>query len=83
MHELRILVDRLEKAEQDIKDWFDASVQPKLDECKTREEVVQLQKSVSYFCRDADDVSRAMPRYIFSRFSIKVSELPYEVKDDR
>jgi hypothetical protein len=83
MHELKLLVDRLEKAEQDIKDWFEANVQPKLDEGKTVDEAIELQNSVVYFCRDAEGVSRAMPSYIFGQFSIKVLELPYEVKDDR
>lgn len=83
MHELKLLVDRLEKAEQDIKDWFDANVQPKLDECKTREEVVQLQKSVSYFCTDDEGQIRDTPSYIFIQFCFKLSTFPYEVKDDR
>jgi len=73
MHELSILVDRLEAAEQAIKEWFELNMQPKLDACTTLDEVRDLQSAVSYYCRDAEGGSRCMPKHIFMQFCLKTS----------
>lgn len=74
-NKLTKLVDKLEKIEEDIKQWFSINIQHRLNKCNSKEEVMKLKREVSYYCRNKNGQSRDMPSYIQIQFCLKISSL--------
>lgn len=74
-NKLTKLVDKLEKIEEEIKQWFYINIQHRLNKCNTQEEVIKLKREVSYYCHYKNGQYREMPSYIQLQFCLKISSL--------
>lgn len=67
------LLNKLNKVEKEIQDWFDLNIKDRLENCKSKEEVNSICKEIYYQCSGDNGEVRDMPGLILVPLAVKMS----------
>lgn len=74
---LREITDDYYKVKKDADDYWDKIVGPEVEQCKTRDDLVELMGKIANQCSNSDTHMRDMPPGYSMRFMTALGRLPF------
>lgn len=79
MNTLKQLTDTQYALQAECKEYWKTNIVPRIEACKTRDDVRNVMHEVSLACADDNGQIREMPRHFIVSFVLAISSFPREV----